>query len=38
MYIKRHIEEVLKEAINEKGALCITGPGRMGRIVLTIKT
>ena len=25
MYVKRHIEEVLKSAINEKGVLCVTG-------------
>jgi len=23
MYIKRHIEDVLKSAINEKGTLCV---------------
>ena len=31
MYIKRHIEEVLKAAINEKGALCITGARQVGK-------
>ena len=24
MYIKRHIEDALKSAVNEKGALCVT--------------
>ena len=31
MYIKRHIEEVLRSAINEKGALCVTGPRQVGK-------
>ena len=31
MYIKRHIEKVLKQAINEKGALCITGARQVGK-------
>ena len=31
MYIKRHIEEVLKSAINEKGALCLTGARQVGK-------
>jgi len=31
MYIKRHIEEVLKNAINEKGALCVTGARQVGK-------
>ena len=31
MYIKRHIEEVLKAAINEKGALCVTGARQVGK-------
>jgi len=31
MYIKRHIEEVLKTAINEKGALCVTGARQVGK-------
>ena len=31
MYIKRHIEEVLKSAINEKGALCVTGARQVGK-------
>ncbi|MDR2600206.1 MAG: ATP-binding protein [Oscillospiraceae bacterium] len=31
MYIKRHIEDVLKEAIKEKGALCITGARQVGK-------
>lgn len=31
MYIKRHIEEVLKSAISEKGALCVTGARQVGK-------
>jgi predicted AAA+ superfamily ATPase len=31
MYIKRHIEEVLKSAIKEKGALCVTGARQVGK-------
>jgi len=31
MYVKRHIEEVLKTAINEKGALCVTGARQVGK-------
>jgi predicted AAA+ superfamily ATPase len=31
MYIKRHIEEVLKSAINEKGAICVTGARQVGK-------
>jgi predicted AAA+ superfamily ATPase len=31
MYIKRHIEEVLAAAINEKGALCVTGARQVGK-------
>jgi len=31
MYIKRHIEEVLKIAIKEKGALCVTGARQVGK-------
>jgi predicted AAA+ superfamily ATPase len=31
MYIKRHIEEVLKAAIAEKGALCVTGARQVGK-------
>jgi len=31
MYIKRHIEEALKAAINEKGALCVTGARQVGK-------
>ena len=31
MYIKRHIEEVLKAAVNEKGALCVTGARQVGK-------
>jgi len=31
MYIKRHIEEVLRLAINEKGALCVTGARQVGK-------
>jgi len=31
MYIKRHIEEALKTAINEKGALCVTGARQVGK-------
>ena len=31
MYIKRHIEEVLKSAVNEKGALCVTGARQVGK-------
>ena len=31
MYIKRHIEEVLTSAINEKGALCVTGARQVGK-------
>ena len=31
MYIKRHIEDVLKSAINEKGALCLTGARQVGK-------
>ena len=31
MYIKRHIEDVLKSAINEKGALCVTGARQVGK-------
>jgi len=31
MYIKRHIEKVLMSAINEKGALCVTGARQVGK-------
>jgi len=31
VYTKRHIEEVLKAAINEKGALCVTGARQVGK-------
>lgn len=31
MYIIRHIEEVLKSAINEKGAICVTGARQVGK-------
>jgi len=31
MYIKRHIEDVLKAAIKEKGALCVTGARQAGK-------
>jgi len=31
MYIRRHIEDVLKSAINEKGALCVTGARQVGK-------
>ena len=31
MYIKRHIEDALKSAINEKGALCVTGARQVGK-------
>jgi len=31
MYIKRHIEDVLKSAVNEKGALCVTGARQVGK-------
>ncbi len=31
MYINRHIEEVLKSAIKEKGALCVTGARQVGK-------
>ena len=31
MYIKRHIEEVLRAAISEKGALCVTGARQVGK-------
>ena len=31
MYIKRHIEEALKSALNEKGALCVTGARQVGK-------
>ena len=31
MYIKRHIEGVLKSAIYEKGALCVTGARQVGK-------
>ncbi|MCL1918527.1 MAG: ATP-binding protein [Peptococcaceae bacterium] len=31
MYIKRHIENVLRSAINEKGALCVTGARQVGK-------
>ena len=31
MYIKRHIERVLTSAINEKGALCVTGARQVGK-------
>ncbi len=31
MYIKRHIEDVLKSAINEKGSLCVTGARQIGK-------
>ena len=31
MYIKRHIEEALKSAIQEKGALCVTGARQVGK-------
>ena len=31
MYIKRHIEDVLTTAIDEKGALCVTGARQVGK-------
>ena len=31
MYIKRHIEDALKLAIHEKGALCVTGARQVGK-------
>jgi len=31
MYIQRHIESVLKDAVNEKGALCVTGARQVGK-------
>ena len=31
MYVKRHIEDVLIAAINEKGALCVTGARQVGK-------
>jgi predicted AAA+ superfamily ATPase len=31
MYIKRHIEDALKSAVNEKGALCVTGARQVGK-------
>ena len=31
MYIKRHVEPVLKSAINEKGSLCVTGARQVGK-------
>ena len=31
MYVNRHIEKVLKSAINEKGALCLTGARQVGK-------
>ena len=31
MYIKRHIEDVLKAAIKEKGTLCLTGARQVGK-------
>ena len=31
MYISRHIEEVLKTAVREKGALCVTGARQVGK-------
>jgi len=31
MYIKRHLEEVLRVAVNEKGALCVTGARQVGK-------
>jgi len=31
MYIRRHIENVLTSAINEKGALCVTGARQVGK-------
>ena len=31
MYIKRHIEDALKSAVNEKGALCVTGTRQVGK-------
>jgi len=31
MYVKRHLEEALKSAINEKGALCVTGARQVGK-------
>ena len=31
MYIKRHIERVLTDAVNEKGALCVTGARQVGK-------
>jgi len=37
MYIKRHIEYVLKSAITEKGALCVTGARQVGKSTV-IKT
>ena len=37
MYIQRHIEEVLKTAVNEKGALCVTGARQVGKSTV-IKT
>jgi predicted AAA+ superfamily ATPase len=34
MYIKRHIEDVLKSAVSEKGALCVTGARQAGKSTL----
>jgi predicted AAA+ superfamily ATPase len=31
MYIKRHVEEALKAAVHEKGALCVTGARQVGK-------
>ena len=31
MYVKRHIEDALKSAVNEKGALCVTGARQVGK-------
>ena len=31
VYIKRHIEDALKSAINEKGVLCVTGARQVGK-------
>jgi len=31
LYIRRHVEGVLKEAVNEKGALCVTGARQVGK-------
>ena len=31
MYIKRHIEDALKSAVNEKGVLCVTGARQVGK-------